>query len=210
MLSLQRLLLSNNDKFFDLLESSASEASLCAAELAELLSAPPEQRSLQGLIAIRRRNKVVHEEIVALLCSSFVTPLEREDIEAVSRRLYRIPKMIEKFSERLLLSQSLIGDESFERQVGLLIQATETVQRMVAHLRHRIDLEQVGAENSQLQQYERTADQLMLELLGELYHDGNTPLHMIVTRDLFELLERAIDRCRDVGNVIIQIALKNQ
>ena len=119
MLSLQRLLLSNNDKFFDLLESSAAEASLCAHELTELLSSPPEQRTPDGLIAIRRRNKLVHEDIVALLCASFVTPLEREDIEAVSRRLYRIPKMIEKFSERLLLAQSHIGDETFQRQVEL-------------------------------------------------------------------------------------------
>lgn len=210
MLSLQRLLLSNNDKFFDLLEASAAEASLCAHELTDLLDAPPERRTPDGLIAIRRRNKLVHEETVALLCASFVTPLEREDIEAVSRRLYRIPKMIEKFSERLLLAQTHISDETFQRQIELLKQATGTVQRMVAQLRHRIDLERIGAENSQLQQYERAADKLMLELLADLYRDGNTALQMIITRDLFELLERAIDRCRDVGNVILQIALKNQ
>ena len=109
MLSLHRLLLSNNDKFFDLLESSAEEATVCVQALAELMERPLDGSSLDEFVAIRRRNKEVHEEIVELLCASFVTPLEREDIEAVSRRLYRIPKTIDKFSERLLLRRRMFA-----------------------------------------------------------------------------------------------------
>ena len=50
----------------------------------------------------------------------------------------------------------------------------------------------------------------MVELLGELYNGNYTPLQVLVMKELFELLERTIDRCRDVGNAILQIALKSQ
>ena len=90
------------------------------------------------------------------------------------------------------------------------MQATKTVSQMVGQLRHRINLDNVGLHNDALQKYEHAADELMLELLGELYNGGYSALQVIVMRDLFELLERTIDRCRDVGNVILQIALKNQ
>ena len=44
---------------------------------------------------------------------------------------------------------------------------------------------------------------------GQIYSGKYQPLEMIVMRDLFELLEKAIDRCRDAGNVVFQIVLKN-
>ena len=49
----------------------------------------------------------------------------------------------------------------------------------------------------------------MFDLLNDLYSGKYEPLQMIVMRDLVELLEKVIDRCRDAGNVIFQIVLKN-
>ncbi len=50
---------------------------------------------------------------------------------------------------------------------------------------------------------------LMLELLGDLYSGRHETLKVVVLKDLYELLERIIDRCRDAGNVINHIVLKN-
>ena len=59
------------------------------------------------------------------------------------------------------------------------------------------------------QRRQRDAAGLDLELLQDLYSGRYEALEMIVLRDLYELLEKVIDRCRDAGNVIFQIALKN-
>jgi hypothetical protein len=56
---------------------------------------------------------------------------------------------------------------------------------------------------------EGEADQMMLEYLKPLYDGGTEPLKALFLKDLFELLEKVIDRCRDAGNVINQIVLKN-
>jgi uncharacterized protein len=208
MLSLQRFL-SKGDKFFDLFEASAREACQSVHALVELLGTADDKRSLDELILRRRQNKRINEELTTLLCSTFVTPLEREDIEALARALYRIPKTVEKFSERMLLSQSHLPKDFFAKQVTLLEQATNTVGAMVRQLRSKPNLDKIKEENDRLHYYEGEADKLILEMLRDLYSGQRDTLQVIVLRDLFELLEKVIDRCRDAGNIIFQIVLKN-
>ncbi len=208
MFSLQRFL-SNADKFFDLLEASADEARRSVQALVELINTPRDGQTLDEFVLRRRQDKRITQEMTSLLCSAFITPLEREDIEALSHALYRIPKTIEKFAERLLVTHSSFGAEQFGRQAQLLAQATETVHGMVRQLRHGLNLDKIRESNSQLHGYEGEADKLILELLRDLYSGKYEALQMIVLRDLYELLEKVIDRCRDAGNVIFQIALKN-
>lgn len=208
MFSLQRFL-SNGDKFFDLLEASAREAHRAVHALMDLINAPRDRQALDEFILRRREDKRITQQMTSLLCSSFITPLEREDIEALSHALYRIPKTIEKFAERLLVSHPQIGAEAFLGQAQLLEKATDTVYGMVQQLRHGPHLDKIQEANSLLHGYEGEADKLILDLLRDLYSGRYEALQMIVLRDLYELLEKVIDRCRDAGNVIFQIALKN-
>jgi uncharacterized protein Yka (UPF0111/DUF47 family) len=63
--------------------------------------------------------------------------------------------------------------------------------------------------NDKLQYIEGEADKLMLTLLKELYSGKFDALSAMVIRDLYELIEKVIDRCRDAGNVVMHIVLKN-
>ncbi len=207
MLSLQRLI-GRGDRFFDLLEASADEARRSAQAVRELIKAPGNGQSLERFVGFRKEDKRIREQISRLVCNTFITPFEREDIDALSCALSRIPKVIKKFAERLFLLQPHFRVELFERQSVLLQQATDTLGDMVRHLRHP-QLDVVQADNDRLHQYEGEADKLMLSLLQELYGGQYEALQMIVLRDLLELLEKVIDRCRDAGNVVFQIVLKN-
>jgi len=208
MFSLQRIF-SRIDRFYDLLETNSQEARQAVAALIELLNAPQDGRTLREFIQRRRQTKRISEEITALVCSTFVTPLEREDIEALSTALYKIPKTVEKFGERLLLSQAYVHAEMFGQQARLIEQSTDTVCQMVRQLRRHPDLGKIKEENDRLHQYEGEADKLMLDLIRDLYSGKYEALQAIVLRDLYELLEKIIDRCRDAGNIIFQIILKN-
>jgi uncharacterized protein Yka (UPF0111/DUF47 family) len=63
--------------------------------------------------------------------------------------------------------------------------------------------------NDRMQAIESEADRLLLELYRDLYGGRHEPIRILLLKDLFELLEKAIDRCRDAGNVAYQIVLKN-
>ncbi|MGH8212306.1 MAG: pit accessory protein, partial [Rhodanobacteraceae bacterium] len=98
MFSLQTMF-GKGDKFYDLLEASAQAARDGAGGLQSLLAHPGEVPILDSFRAARRREKQLASQISHALVNTFVTALDREDIEAMSSALYRIPKTIEKFAE---------------------------------------------------------------------------------------------------------------
>ncbi len=134
MKTLQQLL-GRNDRFFDLLESSAKEALASVQLLLDLMKNPDVSPPLDEVIRARRKDKQITEQITEELCKTFITPLEREDIEKLSVALYKIPKMVEKFSERFLVCRSQAASHDFSRQLTLLKESTETVATMVNMIR---------------------------------------------------------------------------
>jgi hypothetical protein len=99
MFSLKKLL-GKEDKFFDLLEASAEEARASTALLGRFLQerAIGRPTNIDDFIHTRRKDKRITQQITEELCKTFVTPLEREDIEALAFALYRIPKMVKRSS----------------------------------------------------------------------------------------------------------------
>jgi uncharacterized protein Yka (UPF0111/DUF47 family) len=208
MLGALRKLLGYEDKFFTLLEASAQEAQSSVQLLATLVRDRDQVPTLDEFMHARRKDKRITEEITEELCKTFVTPLEREDIEALSFALYKIPKTAEKFSEKFVLCSAHIKDVSFADQIRLLEEGASTVLQMVRQLRERAHLERMKEQNDRLHYLEGHADKLMLQFVRDLYSGQHDPLKVIVTLDLYETLEGIIDRCRDAGNVIFQIVLK--
>lgn len=208
MFSLQRFL-GKEDRFFDLLEASAAEACTSVRALTSFLRKQDELKCLDDFIRARRNEKKITSQISEELCTSFVTALEREDIEALSVALYKVPKTIEKIGERILIAPQYIHGIDLSRQLQLIEQAVETVLAMIKELRRGVNLDLIRAHNDQLQAVEGEADKLVLDYLRDLYSGKQDPVKVVFLKDLFELLEKVTDRCRDAGNVINQIVLKN-
>lgn len=207
MISLQKYF-SRDAKFFDLLEASADETRALTDLLVQFLD-KEHSRSLDAFAFEREKDKRITERISEEIVNTFITALEREDIEALSYSMYRICKVIEKFAERYSLAPERMAGVDFTRQIELMRRATETLGRMVRLLRKMPPLEAVKAMNDQLQSIESEADEVMLELLRDVYGGKYEPIDALMLRDLYDLLERAIDRCRDCGNAISHIVLKN-
>lgn len=208
MLSIQKFF-SHDDKFFDLLEASADETRASTRLLIEMLKDRTHPHPLEEFALSRGNDKRITEKISQELVNTFVTGLEREDIEMVSYALYRICKTIEKFAERFNLAPQRLMGVDFHRQIDLMERATDTLSKMVRLLRKMPPLETMKGLNDRLQGIEGEADDVMLDLLREVYGGQFEPLQAMMVRDLYDLLEKVIDRCRDAGNAISHIVLKN-
>ena len=210
MFSLKKLF-GKDEKFYDLLEASAEQALTSTQLLSNYLQrsqAFTSSSDLDEFIQSRRRDKRITQQITEELCKTFVTPLEREDIEALSLALYRIPKIVEKLVERLSIDPGRLPRESFQKQAVLLNQAAETVVYMVKQLRNGAKLRGVQEANERLQFAEGEADKVMLGLLKDMYQGPYDAKETMILQELFEMAEKAVDRCRDAGNVVFQIVLK--
>ena len=210
MISLQRLF-GKDDRFFDLLEGAAEEARHSVQALGRGLSHPNTSLSMDEFIEARRAEKKIAEKINEALVETFVTTLEREDIELLSEALYKIPKTVEKFAERYTISVSIAREVNFSTHIRLLEGATDLVVKMVGSLRDlgSGQLDSAKAMNAKLQELEGEGDDLILHVLEDLWSGRHETTRVIVLKDLYELLEKIIDRCRDAGKAVTQIVLKN-
>jgi uncharacterized protein Yka (UPF0111/DUF47 family) len=164
---------------------------------------------LDDFIQARRKEKRIRHLMTEALSRTFVTPLDREDIEALSVALYRIPKQVEKIVERLSIYPGRVPHEMFSRQAELMNQAAVALSFMVRQLRKGTTLESIREANDRLQFAEGEADKAMLDQLKELYSGPCTAKDLVILQRLFEMVEQAVDRCRNAGNIVVQVALKN-
>jgi hypothetical protein len=207
MINFQRIL-GREDEFFTLLEASAQEGANAVAALRRILGNGNGSPSLKDFAEARRKDKQLTTTLEEMLITTFVTPLEREDLEALGEALYKIPKTVEKFAERYVVGAPKIAGETFERQLPLIEQSIQIVLKMVRALREG-DLGDIKGLQNKLQALESQADDVLTEYLAKLYEPGFPSLKAVILKELSDLLEKVIDRCRDAGNVISHVLLKN-
>jgi len=210
MISLQKIF-GKDDKFFDLLEASAEEARHSVEALNRVLSNPGKLTSLEAFHQSKEADKKITEQINEAIVTTFVSQLEKDDIEVLSASLYKIPKTVEKIAERFIITAPVIKELNFARHIALLDAATKLVVELVKLLRHigSGQLDQAKEINGKLQQVEGEADDVILEILKDLYSGRHDATKVMAMKDLYELLEKVIDRCRDAGNIVSHIVLKN-
>ena len=208
MFSLQKLL-GKEDKFFTLLEASAEAARASVQALVKLSKTFDKPVAVDEFAYVRKKDKEITSEISTAVYTTFITALEREDIEELSNALYKIPKMIDKFTTRVLAAPQYVRGIDFSKQISLLERATDIVLDLVKSLRSGMNLEKVKDLNDKLQFLESEADSHMMALYKDLFNGRHEPIKVIALKDLYEMLEKVIDRCRDAGNVIAHIALKH-
>ncbi|MBO8042782.1 DUF47 family protein, partial [Pseudomonas aeruginosa] len=193
---------------YTLLVEAAVAASDAAKALHSMLREADRQPALDAFKLARLRERAASDKISQALVDSFMTPIEREDIEALGSALYKIPKQIEKFADRYSLATTHLEHIDFAPRAAMLEQAAGVVVEMVADLRH-MNLDRMTALNEKLRSLENEADRLMLELYRDIYSGRLDNLQMFLLKEFFEILEKAIDRCREAGVVAYQIVLKN-
>jgi len=212
MLSLKKLF-GKDEKFFDLLEAGAEEAKasvdLFSRYLQTVAAGAAPSGTLDEFNQTRRKEKRIRHMMTEELSKTFVTPLEREDIEALSFALYRIPKQVEKIVERLSIYPGRVPHTAFHRQAELMLLAAEAVTFMVKQLRGGTNIEKIREANDRLQFAEGEADKVMLMLLKDLYHGPYEAKELVILQELYEMVEQAVDRCRNAGNIVVQIVLKH-
>lgn len=200
------------DKFFALLGQMAAQASASAQHLktfVESADAAEKDRAGRAIAETKALAKTLSMQVTRELCRTYITPFDREDIQDFATELYKIPKIIEKIKDRMQ-AHGLSGREGeFSRQTDLIAQAAEGMESMVRDLVRGHDSKRIVVRAEAIQNLEQTGDAVLGELLVALLRDGNSARDMILRKDIYDMLERVIDRYRDAADVAVQIVLKH-
>ena len=208
MFSLQRIL-GRPGEFFGLLEQSAALGVESVTALRDTLTNRTTAPVMDVFVSTRRRDKEVINLLEGMLSRVFVTPMERDDLQAVATQLYRLPKSVEKFAERYEISWEKVGDYDFGLVTHMLESAAKIVSEMVQKLRLPGGLAEVKALDARLSQIESDAGRVILEGLRRIYEPGGDPLREIIAHDLYHILSDCLDICRSIGRTLALVILKN-
>jgi predicted phosphate transport protein (TIGR00153 family) len=200
-------LVPREQRFYDLFEQQASILVSAGVLLKETLEDAGDLSARRREIKdLERRGDQVTYEIVRSLNETFVTPFDHEDISALAAGLDDILDYIEEVADTVNLYGITTIPRAANELADLLAQAVEQLEKAVGKLRSG---EKDGEYAIEVHRLEDIGDSTSRHAIAELFQGQRDPLEVIKLKDLYGLLEDALDRCEDVANVIENIAIKN-
>jgi predicted phosphate transport protein (TIGR00153 family) len=193
--------------FFDLFSQSGQNALRAARLLQEMLGKWPDDGGLarEILLAEQDGDRITHE-IVQRLNATFVTPLDREDIYALATQLDDIVDYIEEAADFMGLYKIEAPMEQAQGLAEVLVKSCEQLSELLAHLRGFKDLERYWIEIHRL---ENDGDRISRDAVASLFAGGTDPMVVIRWKDIFAVLERAIDSTETAAHILEGIVIKN-
>ena len=204
-------LLPREEKFHRFIEALCLQATLSARHLKTMVESKDEavqKKAAQDIVACKAEAKRISSAVTRELCLSFITPFDREDIQDFSAELYKIPKTIDKVRVYLELHE-VDGVEDLVAQEDLILQEAEAMESMVQALIKGGRTDVIMKQAALLDELENKGDDILAGLLVKLMTGTADTRQLILKRELYDLLERVVDRYRNAASIALQIALKN-
>ena len=193
--------------FFDLFNQSGENSLRAARLLQEMLSDWPDERGLgrEILLAEQEGDRITHE-LIQRLNSTFVTPIDGEDIYGLATSLDDIVDYVEETADFMVLYQIEAPMEQAILLTDVLVRCCEQLATALSRLRGFKGLEKYWIEIHRL---ENEGDRIYRDAVASLFANGIDPMVVIRWKDLFTGLERAIDACESVAHILEGIVIKN-
>lgn len=203
-------LLPRETSFFDFFERHAATTANGCREFLELV------RSADNIDARARRIKELeHEadsithECVEALHTTFITPMERDDIHRLIARMDDIMDYVETAADQWALYRLARSAPEVEDLARVLVRAAEEIEQAVHGLRDMKHAEAVTLRCIDINRLENEADQILRKAMARLFDEEKDPVVIIKWKEIYEHIEMATDRCEDVANIIEGVVLEN-
>lgn len=204
-------LLPQEDKFFMLIRAMSEKAEAGAILLRDFAGSTNEAdraRVSRAIIDNKAASKELSQQMTRELAISFVTPFDREDIQDLATNLYKIPKIIDKIRERLEI-HGMDNDEGYNRQLALIVQEASEMQDVVEALTRKGATKVIVDKVAVMHDLESKGDDLLGQLQSTLFRSEVDARELILRKDIYEMLEKVMDRYRDAAATALQIVLKH-
>jgi uncharacterized protein len=204
---LSQVFVPRDREFFDLFEEATANAVRGADLLDQMLADWPDRSELARDIVIceQEGDRITHD-VHQRLNSTFVTPIDREDILELTSALDDVIDLIDEVADYLGLYKIEAPMEQAQRLAHVLSQATRQIAEAMPRMRTFAPISHYTVEVNRL---ENDGDRISRDAIASLFEGGIDPLVVIRWKDIYERLEEAIDACEHVANTLEGIVIKN-
>lgn len=200
-------LIPRDEQFFDLFDQLTAHLVTTTRMLTDLFAAPSQVADhVRSIKDVEHKADVLTHDINQRIDRSFVTPIDREDIHMLATRLDDVIDLIDGTSRRFEMLHIDTVREPAKALARVLVKAAEEIQVSVKSIRKP---KIVGKHASTIKQLEEEGDAIYHAAVGELFAGSPDPLEVMKWKEMYDTLERAIDSCMGVAQVLQSISLKH-
>lgn len=203
-------LLPRDERFFDLF-TRVAELNLEAAQLLQEILKTDNERRTPLVEAMKRCEHSADEathEVVARLDRSFITPLDREDIHLLASRLDDVLDLLDGTARRIQIFRPGPAPQGALMIAETIAKSAEELLAAVRMMEKAKTGEMIPVL-TRVKRLEEEGDAVYHEWLGKLFDGHPDPLTVMKWKEVYDNLERTLDHCEDVANVLESIAIKH-
>lgn len=189
--------------FFKMLSAQAGKTKEGVGQLVRFLDAPTKQ-SADLVKKIEKEADELRRALIEELNQTFVTPIDREDIFALSRAIDDILDYANTAAEEMVLFE-IKPDEHIRKMVGILFEASQNLDEAIRHMQN--DASAVSERLLRARKSENSIEDLYRDGLVQLFKTTDF-IHILKTREIYRHLSNAADRVVEAANIAGDILVK--
>jgi len=200
-------LIPRDEGFFDLFNELSSKLITSAGLLRDLFSQPERLAELAAAIKdVEHEADHITHEVSTRLATSFITPLDREDINNLAQELDNVVDLIDGTARRAQMFHLAESREPARKLCELLVQSVRQLQRAVVDIRNP---RAVTTSTREVKRIEAEGDSIYFGAMQALFAGSPDPLDVMKWKEIYDTIEETLDRCQTVAIVLESISLKN-
>jgi uncharacterized protein len=200
-------LLPRDRTFFDLFIEAGQNTLEAARLLDQTMAVWPDAGELpKQIVDAEHKGDQITHNIVKRLNSTFVTPIDREDIYGLATQMDDIVDYTEEAADFLGLYKIEAPMAQAQELTRVLVSSCEQLAMGLEHLPNFKDLDKYWIEIHRL---ENEGDRISRDAVASLFSNGIDPMVVIRWKDMFAVLENAIDATETAAQIIEGIVIKN-
>jgi predicted phosphate transport protein (TIGR00153 family) len=198
----------SDQEFFVLFEKASQNIQEGAERLKELLDTFDDVKGkAREIEEIEHKGDTITHDVIKKLNTTFITPIDREDILALASSLDDIIDLIHAAATRITLYKITESTPQAKELGFLILKSVRELNRGISHMGKKMD--GVYEHCVEVNSLENEADRVCRDAIAYLFEHEKDPITILKWKEIYETLETATDRCEDAANVLEGVALKN-
>ena len=206
---LKKLLPPANEEFFTLFEEAANNCTETAKLFCRVSEEGINDTALEEAKLLKQQSNATAKSTLRKLNSTFITPIDREDIQSLANLLNKITKRSVRACLNLRVYQVESTTPHIKLQVANLMEAVNELVPIVRLIRNTSLVEEATVLNNRMKEIESKGDEILNQTMAKLFSQSLPPLDVMKYREIHKDIESALNCCYDVSDEVLSVVLKH-
>jgi predicted phosphate transport protein (TIGR00153 family) len=171
-----------------------------------------EDRRVQSVVlkGVEHDGDTITRQIFEALNSTFITPLDREDIRSIAMDIDDVLDYLEGVSEFLVMFELSESPSALKQFAQILVDMVAQIDQATRQVWDLANEKAIGESIVRISELENQADRLYNAVIADLFRvKGREPVEILKWKEVYDSLEDACDACKDYTHILGNVVVKN-